>query len=66
MIRHPPGKFILLDVQHGVLNGFVHERVNAGDKKVDCSKQRLSIFGQQLLGVSVVPKLLLQDKFSIF
>lgn len=59
-----PGKFILLDVQHGVFNCFVHKSINTGDEKVDCTKQCLSVLGQKLLGVSVVTKLLLKGQMS--
>ena len=57
-----PGKFILLDINQGVFDCFVHECVHAGDEKVDGTQQRLSIFGQKLLGVSVVTKLLLKKR----
>lgn len=57
-----PGKLILLNIKHGVFNRFVHQGVHAGDEVVDCPKQRLSIFGQELLGVSIVAKLILKAK----
>lgn len=57
-----PGKLILLNIKHGVFNRFVHQRVHAGDEVVDCTEQRLSIFGQELLGVSIVAKLILKAK----
>lgn len=59
-----PGKLILLDVKHGVFNRFVHERVHAGDEENNRTKQRLSIFGQKLLGVSIVTKLILGVKLE--
>lgn len=57
-----PGKLILLNIKHGVFNRFVHQRVHAGDEEVDGTEQRLSIFGQELLGVSIVAKLILKAK----
>lgn len=57
-----PGKFILLDIKHCVFDRFVHECLNAADEEVDCTQQCLSIFGQKLLGVSIVTKLLLKNK----
>lgn len=60
--HHLPGNFILFDIKHGIFDCFVHECVNTGDEKGDCSKQCLSIFGQKLLGVSIVTKLLLKEK----
>lgn len=62
MSYYQPGKFILLDIEHGVFDCFVHKSINTGDEKVDCTEQCLSIFGQKLLGVSIVTKLLLKDK----
>lgn len=57
-----PCKFILFDIKHGVLNCFFHKCINTGDEKVDCTEQRLSIFGQKLLSVGVVTKFLLKKK----
>lgn len=57
-----PGKLILLNIKHGVFNRLVHQRVHAGDEEVDSTQQRLSIFGQELLGVSIVAKLILKAK----
>lgn len=57
-----PGKFILFDINQGVFNGFVHECVHTGDEKVDGAQQCLSVFGQKLLGLSVVTKLLLKNR----
>lgn len=61
-MHYLPGKLILLDIMHGVFNCFVHQCINTGDEKVNCTKQRFSVFGQKLLGVSVVAKLLLKNK----
>lgn len=66
IVQYLPGKFILFDIKHGIFDCFVHECVNTGDEKVDCTQQRLSIFGQKLLGVCVVTKLLLKNKFNKF
>lgn len=60
-----PCSFILFDIDHGVFDCFVHERVHTGDEEVDGSQQRLSVFGQQLLGFSVVSKLLLKRTGTI-
>lgn len=60
-----PGKLILLNIKHGVFNCFVHKRIHTGNEEVDCAKQCLSIFGQELLGVSVVTKLILKVKFEL-
>lgn len=59
-----PGKLVLLDVEHGVFNRLVHKRIHAGYEELNCTKQRLSIFGQKLLGVSIVTKLILEVKFE--
>lgn len=56
----------MFDIEHGVFDCFVHECVNTGDEKVDCTQQCLSIFGQKLLGVSVVTKFLLKSRFNKF
>ena len=40
-----PCSFILLDVDHGVLDGFVHKRVDTGDKEVDGAQKCLCVFG---------------------
>lgn len=61
-IHYLPGSFILFDVEHGVFNCFVHECVDTGDEKVDCTEQCLPIFGQKLLSVSIVTKLFLKVK----
>lgn len=59
-VSYLPGKLILLDIKHGVFNSFVYKRIHAGDEEINCTKQRLSIFGQKLLGVSIVAKLILK------
>lgn len=61
-MSNAPGSFILLDVEQGVLDRFVHQRVHTGDEEVDCAQQRFPIFGQKLLSVSVVTKLLLKNQ----
>lgn len=63
-VYHLPGKLILLDIKHGVFNRFVHKRSHAGDEEINRTKQRRSIFGQKLLGVSVVTKLILGVKLE--
>lgn len=65
-VYHLPGNLILLDIKHGVFNRFVHKRIHAGDEEINCAKQRLSIFGQKLLGVSIVTKLILEAKFEFY
>lgn len=55
-----PGYFILFNINHGVFDCLVHKRVHTGDEEVDGTQQCLSIFGQKLLGVSIVTKLLLK------
>lgn len=62
ILHYLPGKFILFDINQGVFDCFVHECVHAADEKVDGAQQRLPIFGQKLLGVSVVTKLLLKKQ----
>jgi len=57
-----PGKFVLFDINQSILNRFVHERVHTGDEKVDGAQQRVSVFGQTLLGFSVVTELLLKNR----
>lgn len=57
-----PCKLILFDINHGVFDCFVHKCVYTGDEKVDSTQQCLSIFGQKLLGVSIVTKLLLNNR----
>lgn len=63
VLRYLPGKLILFDIKHGVFNCFVHKCINTGDEKIDCTQQCLSIFSQKFLGVSVVTKLLLKNKY---
>lgn len=63
-VNFVPGKLILLNIKHGVFNRFVHQRVHAGDEVGDRTEQRLSIFGQELLGVSIVAKLILKAKLD--
>lgn len=65
-VYYLPGKLILLDIKHGVFNCFVHKRIHAGDEEINCTKQRLTIFGQKLLGVSIVTKLILEVKFEYY
>ena len=64
-MHYLPGKFILFDINHGVFDCFVHECVHTADEKVDGTQQCLSIFGQKLLGVSVVTKLLLKKRVKL-
>lgn len=56
-VFHLPGSLVLLGVDHGVLDGFVDQRVHVGCEGVDGLHQRLSALRQKLLSVCVHAKL---------
>lgn len=56
-----PGQFILFDIDHGVFDRFVYQRVHAGDEEIDGTQQGLPISGQKFLCLRIVAKLLLKN-----
>lgn len=55
-----PSILIQLDGHERVLHGLVHQGVNAGHKEVDGAQQGFAILAEQLLGLSIVAKLVLR------
>lgn len=61
-IRFLPGILKQFNCHQSVIHGFVNQCVDTGHKEVNCTKQSLSILTQELLCLSIEPKLILKKE----